>query len=112
MDIDTADKVRLDFDIRCFGDASYQLYVNDQLVNSNSISIDLLDAIDICLRKKGEGLVDISEISINDKQIMPLYLIHALPPTNRLESEDTWNYSIYPNFYVWYHHISGNGWIA
>jgi hypothetical protein len=76
------------------------------------MTMDLLDSIDICIEKKGSGLVDIADISINDHQIMPMFLVLADPPTNRLESDNTWNFHISPNFYVWHHHVVGNGWIA
>jgi hypothetical protein len=112
MAIDTAERIHLRFDIRCFGGASYQLKVNGRLVNSNSATLGLLDPIDIQIEKKGTGLVDVSNITINDFQVMPMYLIHADPPTNRLESDNTWRFRIAPNYYVWYHHIMGNGWIA
>ena len=110
--IDTAEKIQVRFDIKCFGDASYQLKINGRLVNGSSMTLDLLDSIDICIEKKGSGLVDIADISINDHQIMPMFLVHADPPTNRLESDNTWHFLIAPNFYVWHHHVVGNGWIA
>ena len=110
--IETAGKVRVKFNIKCFGDASYQLKINGRLVNGNRTTLDLLDGIEIFIEKKGQGLVDIADISVNDISIMPMYLIHADPPTNRLESDNTWSFRIAPNFYVWHHHVVGNGWIA
>lgn len=109
--IDTSNKIKISVDIKAFDKAEYELLINNHKVNK-SFAVDLLDPIDIVINKTGEGLVDIASISINDYEIMPLYLLHSDPPTNCLTSVTTWHLSIKPNFYVWYHYVSGNGWIA
>ena len=109
--IDTSNKIKITVDIKVFDKAKYQLLINNHNVIKD-FTVDLLDPIEIIIHKTGEGLVDIASIILNDCEVMPLYLSHSLPPTNRLTSETTWHLSIKPNFYVWYHYVKGNGWIA
>jgi hypothetical protein len=53
----------------------------------------------------------IVNLDIDGNEIIPLYLNSAVPPTNYLNFNGDWVLSI-PNFYVWYHNITGQGWIA
>jgi hypothetical protein len=53
----------------------------------------------------------IVNLDIDSNKIIPLYLNSAVPPTNYLNFNGDWVLSI-PNFYVWYHNITGQGWIA
>ena len=47
---------------------------------------------------------------INDYEIIPKYQHHANPPVDYIDTNDEWTLTI-PNFYQWYHVITGQGWI-
>jgi hypothetical protein len=49
-------------------------------------------------------------ITIDGYPVIPLYQSHAIPPTDYLDTNGTWTLTI-PNFYQWYHEITGQGWI-
>jgi hypothetical protein len=100
------------FDIRCFGSVTYAIYVNGKQLSGDRTTVGLNEPAEIEIKKSGSGLLDIAGIHVAGRTIMPLYLSHAEPPTNRLEDHDTWKMSIAPNAFVWLHHTSGQGWIA
>lgn len=50
-------------------------------------------------------------ITIDEYSIIPLYRIHARPPVSYLDTNGIWSLTI-PNFYQWYHEITGQGWIV
>ena len=49
-------------------------------------------------------------LDIDSNNILPLYQHLANPPTCYLDSNTVWTFNI-PNFYSWYHKITGQGWI-
>lgn len=49
-------------------------------------------------------------ITVDGYPIIPLYRGYASPPTNYLDINGIWTLTI-PNFYQWYHEITGQGWI-
>ena len=53
----------------------------------------------------------IVDLDIDGNDILPTYMQLANPPTQYLDLTGSWRLSI-PNFYVWYHNITGQGWIA
>ena len=57
-----------------------------------------------------QGAIEIINVSINDKEILPIYLNHANPPTSWITGN--WSFTISQPFYPWYHEITGQGWIA
>lgn len=66
-------------------------------------------AIDINLNNLS-GAVRI-ELTIDGYRTVPPYQHCAAPQTDYLVSPGQWSLQI-PNFYVWYHQITGQGWIA
>ena len=50
-------------------------------------------------------------LTIDDHEILPKYQHLATPPTDYVDFNTTWILTI-PNFYPWYHEITGQGWIA
>lgn len=51
------------------------------------------------------------EVVIDGLEIIPKYQHLANPPTNYLDFNGKWELNI-PNFYPWYHEITGQGWIV
>jgi len=95
--------------------------VNDQLLAEGILNasvelktqIGLTDPIDISITVKNRQhpqAVMISGIYIDSHEVMPTYLQHSNPPTSYLDFNGTWTLNI-PNFYPWYHVITGQGWI-
>ena len=50
-------------------------------------------------------------LQIDGHEVLPKYQHLASPPTDYLDFNDVWTLQI-PNFYTWYHQITGQGWIA
>jgi hypothetical protein len=55
--------------------------------------------------------IHIDLLTVDSREVLPLYRQHASPPTSYLDFTGHWELSI-PNFYTWYHEITGQGWIA
>lgn len=97
------------------------LLVNDQvkfyggLVGNNCFiySVNLTDPISIkmIIDRQHPQAVEIINFSIDGYEILPKYLNWANPATNYLDFTGIWRLEI-PNFYPWYHQITGQGWIA
>ena len=51
-----------------------------------------------------------NNVTINKKEVMPIYLNQADPKTNWIT--DNWTLTVPGPFYTWYHQITGQGWIA
>lgn len=51
------------------------------------------------------------ELEIDGNKILPKYQHLATPPTDYIDFDNTWSLKI-PNFYPWYHTITGQGWVA
>ena len=75
--------------------------------------VRLTDSIDISIavqNRQHPQAVIISSIYIDGHEIMPIYQQYSNPPTNYLDFTGIWTLKI-PNFYPWYHEITGQGWI-
>jgi len=55
--------------------------------------------------------IQIDMLTVDGMEVLPLYRHHASPPTSYLDFTGHWELSI-PNFYPWYHEITGQGWIV
>ena len=53
----------------------------------------------------------ILSLAIDGYEIVPKYQHLATPPTDYIDFNRIWSLNI-PNFYPWYHNITGQGWIA
>lgn len=51
------------------------------------------------------------KVVIDGLEIIPKYQHLATPPTDYLDFNGQWSLHI-PNFYPWYHTVTGQGWIA
>jgi hypothetical protein len=68
-------------------------------------------SIHMAVDRQHPQAVEIVKLTIDGYEILPLYLSQATPPTNYLDFTGIWTLEI-PNFYPWYHAITGQGWIA
>jgi hypothetical protein len=116
-DINTSEKLSVYIEFKIFKNPQFTFTVNDiKLTDTiNKLKLDLLDDIVLKYTNNGnnsDGAVEIVDLSVNSKHILPLYLHHAIPPTHWIENIDTWEMKIPSPFYAWYQKISGDGWVA
>jgi hypothetical protein len=76
-------------------------------------SVPLTEQLDISLQLVNRQHPDALElsISIDGFEVMPKYQHLSNLNTCYIDSNKVWQISI-PNFYPWYHQITGQGWIA
>lgn len=113
--------LKMVLDLKAIGICPCQITINDQLevfgglVGNNTFikEIPLTDPIEvkITVDRQHPQAIEIVRLTIDGYEIMPIYLDHADPPTNYLDFTGIWSLKI-PNFYPWYHTITGQGWIA
>jgi len=76
------------------------------------VELPLTDSIDLTVQiNRHHPTAVILDLSIDGYEIIPKYQHLAFPPTGYIDSNQVWNLKI-PNFYPWYHEITGQGWIA
>jgi hypothetical protein len=107
-DIDITSRLLVQIQLRLHDDAKYKFTVNSQLVG-DSICVDLLDPLHFKCHIT-TGAVEIVKITINEHEVMPIYLHVSEPATNWVT--ESWQLHIPGPFYPWYHQITGQGWIA
>lgn len=76
------------------------------------LDLPLMDPIDLTVqiyRHHPDAVV--LTLSIDDYDILPKHQHLATPPTDYIDFNSVWSFKI-PNFYPWYHTITGQGWIA
>jgi len=49
-------------------------------------------------------------LAIDEQEVLPRYQHLAVPATDYIDFDDEWTIDI-PNFYPWFHKVSGQGWI-
>jgi hypothetical protein len=108
--IDVSDKLKVKIKLIEHKQPEYVFTVNEWSVGTYALlNFGLLDNLKFkCEVQK--GAVEIEKITINDKEVLPLYLHLAEPKTSWIT--DTWCFEINQPFYPWYHKITGQGWIA
>jgi len=94
-----------------------EVLVNGETVFDDNISsiqtitgdIDLLDPLNIQIKIQREHPQAIQVMLVVDGyEVLPKYQHHANPPTNYIDTNKEWSLSI-PEFYSWYHKITGQG---
>lgn len=114
-------ELKMVLDLKAIGICPCQIKINDQLefhgglIGNNTFirHLALNDPIkvQITVDRQHPQAIEIVGLKIDNHEIMPLYLNQSTPPTNYLDFTGTWTLTI-PNFYPWYHEITGQGWIA
>lgn len=94
----------------CINDMYYieggRCYIPVNLFEPISLRVNLINFTE------GSSGLEIEYFSINGLEVLPKYLHLASKPTTYIDFYDEWSFEIPANFYVWYHQITGQGWIA
>ena len=107
--------------MKAHGNVKFTVQVNDHtttsIVDSDATHyFDLLESVTVKIRletfEEGTSGAEITNLSINGLEVIPRYRHLANKPTTYLDFYDEWVLEIPAPFYVWYHEISGQGWIA
>lgn len=111
-------KLNLQFYYKIHKNLICEVKINEHLCSPgmNKIKIDLLEPIvieaTIFDKIDNESALEITHADVNGYIFLPLYM-HLSNYKNCWHNEvGTWKYSIDKPFYVWYHEVSGQGWIA
>lgn len=114
-------KLRMVLELKAIGICPCKLFINDQMefyggLVGHSVFIYELDLtapirIKIDVDRQHPQAIEITNLSIDGYQILPKYQHASVPPTNYLDFSGVWLLEI-PNFYPWYHELTGQGWIV
>lgn len=114
-------KLKMVLELKAIEICPCKIYVNDRLefygglVGNNCFIYEFGLENSISLRieidRQHPQAIEITNLSVDDYQILPKYLHVADPPTNYLDLTGTWSLQI-PSFYPWFHQLTGQGWIA
>lgn len=92
-----------------------QTFYEDILAKEVKVTTDvpLIEPIKITIhvQRTHPEAVEIEKITIDNFEVMPLYLHHSSPSTSYLDYNGSWHME-FENFNCWRHKISGQGWIA
>lgn len=82
----------------------------------NHFQIGLLDTIslvsNITKYVEGSSAIEITDFTVNGYNVIPLYQHHSSSGNAYHDWVGIWQMEISDPFYVWYHTVSGQGWIA
>jgi hypothetical protein len=103
------------------GEAYCEIELNQKLLFAGLVSekTNLNAKIPLCdplylkffVKRTHPQAIHIDLLTVDGREVLPLYLNQTSPPTSYLDFTGHWVLSI-PNFYTWYHEITGQGWIA
>lgn len=116
--IETQRKLIVDLSLHKHGRTVSLIKLNGFVINVNKITfeLDLFDPvnleIDLIDFDEGTSAIEIESLIINGHEILPKYLHLASTPTIYIDKLGSWKFEIPSPFYVWYHQITGQGWIA
>jgi hypothetical protein len=113
-------KLKMVLELKAIGICPCQIFINNNLefyggLIGTNIFIKELDltapiTIEIKIDRQHPQAIEIINLAIDNYKILPLYQHTANPPTDYLDFTGSWSLKI-PNFYPWYHEITGQGWI-
>jgi hypothetical protein len=106
--IDINNQLEVDIEIIKHNDPDFAFSVNGIPLESK-MYFGLLDQIRFSC-KISKGAVEVARITINGKEVLPIYQHLATPATNWITAD--WEFVVPALFYPWYHEITGQGWIA
>lgn len=100
-------------DIPCEVSINNEVVFNEQISEVKTLTgtLPLNDAISIAVQVKREHpqAVQVSLV-IDDQEVLPRYQHLANPGTDYIDFNKEWRIDI-PDFYPWFHKVSGQGWI-
>lgn len=99
--------------VNCVAQIGSKILYEKILTDTQTFILDwpLTDPIELSIqinRNHPDALM--ISLDIDNKEILPKYQHLANPPTDYLDFNSVWVLKI-PNFYPWYHEITGQGWI-
>jgi hypothetical protein len=87
-----------------------------QSVGYSKIPVNLFDPISLKINllefKEGTSGIEIEYFGVNGLEVLPKYQHYASKSTNYIDFYGDWTLEIPSPFYIWYHQITGQGWIA
>jgi len=116
--IETVHALTVELEYKIHGHCLAYVMLNDyRIVHTNAkISVNLFDPITLRINllefEEGSSGVEILKLTVNGLEVLPKYQHLANRSTNYIDFYDQWVLEIPSPFYVWYHQISGQGWIA
>jgi hypothetical protein len=115
--IDTTCQLVVELTVTCHGRTQHQISLNgiDIVAPYTRALFDLFSPIDlvVILQDFDEGTSGIEiALSVNESEVLPKYQHRSSNKKCYIDTLGTWWLSIPPNFYTWYHEISGQGFIA
>ena len=117
-DIETVHALQVELEYRIHGNCIAYVMLNDyHIVHPTAkIAVNLFDPITLKINllefEEGTSGVEITKFTVNGLEVLPKYQHLANKSTNYIDFYDEWCMEIPTPFYVWYHKITGQGWIA
>lgn len=116
--IDTSEMLVVAVQLRRHGDINFVFSINDDRFTELSFSkkyplnTQLTFRCEIIDFVENTGAIEIDAVTVNGKQVLPIYLHLGNPQTSYFNFKDPWVFQLDLPFYPWYHGITGQGWIA
>lgn len=110
MDINK--KLTLTYKLIVHREPNFKFFVNNQEIIDleGKIILDQNQEILLtCYKESGSSAIEINNLAIDEKEILPKYLHLANPQTHWIENCIKWEYKIPKHFYSWYQEITGQG---
>lgn len=116
--IDTSALIEVCVKLKVHGDPVFVFSVNDDRFSTDAFNkrypLNTRFTFRCVLTRFTEGhdAVEVKSVTINGKEILPLYLHQGFPQTSYFNFSEPWVFEMCSPFYPWYHEITGQGWIA
>jgi hypothetical protein len=116
--IDARHKLIVGLQLQKHGQTESIVKLNDCVIAADQIrfEFDLFDPIKLEIELldfvEGTSGIEIVNFNVNELEILPKYQHLASKPTNYIDFLGVWSFQIPSPFYIWYHQISGQGFIA
>lgn len=117
-DIETVGALAVELEYQLHGRCVACVQLNGQDIGSSKslVMVNLLDPITLKINllefNEGTSGLEIIKFAVNGLEVLPKYQHLANKSTNYIDFYDKWCMEIPTPFYVWYHKITGQGWIA
>ena len=117
--IETVNALSIELNYRFHGNCLATVCINDTWyveLGHGVIPVNLFDPISLTVTiidfEEGTSGIEIEKFNVNGIEILPKYQHLSSSKKCYIDQYDTWRFDIPAPFYVWYHKISGQGWIA
>jgi hypothetical protein len=116
--IETVHALTIEFEFKRHGHCIPHIQLNEWGIeqDTGTISVNLFDPITLRINlvefNEGTSGLEIVKFNINGLEVLPKYRHLANKDTTYIDTYEEYCLQIPSPFYVWYHEISGQGWIA